>query len=209
MGPSTSRDRGAAVRQQIEQAAVELIAERGWGAVSTRQLADRAGVGAGLVHYHYRSLDDALRTAVFGAVSAMIDEFVRLVADADDAEQALAQLWGMLDQHPADGPEAVLIVEAMLAALRDPDMRDGLAKVLHGFRSTVADRLRQTGVPEPEATAGVLAAVVDGIMLHRILADDLGGEVVKPIVGRMLQTPGGAPDKIAPDKIDPETGATP
>lgn len=36
--------RGQEVRQRLLRAAIELIGERGWSAVSTRVLAERAGV---------------------------------------------------------------------------------------------------------------------------------------------------------------------
>jgi len=41
-------------------AAAELIAERGWGAVTTRMVAERAGLRPGLVHYHFDSVTDLL-----------------------------------------------------------------------------------------------------------------------------------------------------
>lgn len=184
---SRSKEKGAAVRARIEAAAIELIAERGWGAVSTRQLAERAGVTAGLVHYHYRSLDDALRTAVLGAAQTMMDEFVGTIGGAPDLEQAVARLWAGLDRHPSDEPGSVLIIEAMLAALRDPEMRTALTVVLHRFRRALADRLRQAGIADPEATAAVLAAALDGVMLHRMLStDDLGADAVQPVMSRLL-----------------------
>jgi AcrR family transcriptional regulator len=179
--------RGAAVRRRIEAAAVELITERGWGSVSTRMLAERAGVTPGLVHYHYRSLDDALRCGVIGAARTMIDEFGRMIDRTDDPDRAMAMVWAMLDRHPAQGPESTLILEATLASLRDPELRSGLAEVVHVFRASVADRLRRAGVAAPDETAAVLAATIDGVMLHRILTDDLAAGTVQPIAARMLQ----------------------
>lgn len=182
-----ARDRGAAVRRRIEAAAVELVAERGWGGVSTRQLAERAGITPGLVHYHYRSLDDALRTAVLAVARTEVSEVARVVAEADDVEQALDLVWSAMDRHPTDAAESVTMIEAMLSALRDDELREGLAVVLHDFRRTVAERLRQGGFVDPEGTAAVLAAVLDGVLLHRMLSDDLGADAVRPVVSRMLQ----------------------
>ena len=58
---------GDQVRQQLLRTSVELIAERGWTAVSTRILAERAGVAPGLVHYHFASLRALLTEAALGA----------------------------------------------------------------------------------------------------------------------------------------------
>ena len=52
--------RGQEVRQRLLAAAAELIPERGWSAVSTRILADRAGVTPSVVHYHFPSVQAVL-----------------------------------------------------------------------------------------------------------------------------------------------------
>jgi AcrR family transcriptional regulator len=41
------------VKEALLQAAAELIAEVGWGRVSSRMVAERAGVNNALVHYHF------------------------------------------------------------------------------------------------------------------------------------------------------------
>jgi AcrR family transcriptional regulator len=69
------------VRDRLLAAAAELIAEKGWGAVSTRVLADRAGVGSGVVHYHFDSTQAVLVQASVGALRTAL-------AGADDRSRA-------------------------------------------------------------------------------------------------------------------------
>jgi AcrR family transcriptional regulator len=186
MPGNPSRDRGAEVRRKIEQAAVELVGEVGWGGVSTRLLAERAGVTPGLVHYHYRSLDDALRTAITTAVEAMIAEFEQRLAGETDPQRLMAAAWAALDDFSATGPQSVMIIEAVLAAIRDVELRQRLAAIVGRYRQLLTERLGAAGVEHPEATAAVLAAVVDGVMLHRILFEDLDSAAVEPVVARMV-----------------------
>jgi AcrR family transcriptional regulator len=186
MTAKTARDRGVEVRQRIEQAAIELVCEVGRGGVSTRLLAERAGVTPGLVHYHYRSIDDALRTAMVGAIDTLVGELDRALAGVGSAEEAMAVVWTLLDPYPADAPESVLLLESVLAAMRDPELRDRMAEAVGAFRGRLADRLRESGVDRPEATAAVLAATIDGVMMHRILFDDLSSQTVRPVVERLL-----------------------
>src|SRR5690606_3878795 len=134
-------------------------AEVGWGGVSTRMLAERAGVTPGLVHYHYRSLDDALRTAVISAIEAMLGELEQQLADRSDPAELMAMTWSALDDYPATGAQSVMIIEAVLAAIRDPQLRQRLAVAVQRYREVLADRLAAAGVGRPEATAAVLAAV--------------------------------------------------
>ncbi|WP_288047924.1 helix-turn-helix domain-containing protein, partial [Nocardia sp.] len=56
--PEVSAERGRATRERLLEAAVSLIGEVGWSGVSTRMVAQRAGVNAGVVHYHFASVSD-------------------------------------------------------------------------------------------------------------------------------------------------------
>ncbi|MBW4722139.1 TetR family transcriptional regulator [Saccharothrix obliqua] len=173
----------ATVRERLLAAAAELIAERGWGAVSTRVLAERAGVGSGVVHYHFPSTRAVLVEASVGALRGALDGVPDLLAAAADPEAALDALLAALDG--AGGQE--LFTETFLAATRDDDLRHAVAAVLTEFRQVVATWLAERGVPTPDATAAVLAAAVDGVLLHRALDPSLSRALVVPVLGRVLR----------------------
>jgi AcrR family transcriptional regulator len=61
MAPTAKQ--GQEVRLRLLTAAAELIPERGWSAVSTRILAERAGVTPSVVHYHFSSIQDVSTSA--------------------------------------------------------------------------------------------------------------------------------------------------
>ncbi len=64
-----------ATRQRIVSAAIETFAEHGFGASSTREIANRAGVKQGLLTYHFASKDELWRAAadqVFGGLVAAL-----------------------------------------------------------------------------------------------------------------------------------------
>ncbi|MEV0679269.1 TetR family transcriptional regulator [Actinosynnema sp. NPDC050436] len=171
------------VRERLLAAAAELIAEKGWGAVSTRLLADRAGVGSGVVHYHFASTQAVLVEAAAGALRAALAGLPDLLAPATTPGEALdAVLTALID---ADGQE--LFIETYLAATRNDDLRHAVAEVLAEFRHTIARWLAEHDVPTPEATAAVLAAALDGVMLHRALDPDLTRALVVPVLGRVLR----------------------
>ncbi|MEJ2852219.1 MULTISPECIES: TetR family transcriptional regulator [unclassified Saccharothrix] len=171
------------VRDRLLAAAAELIAEKGWGAVSTRVLADRAGVGSGVVHYHFDSTQAVLVQASVGALRAALAGLPELLESSTDPASALDALLAALDE--AGGQE--LFIETFLAATRNDELRAAVADVLAEFRATLAAWLAQRDVPTPEATAAVLAAAVDGVLLHRALDPELSRAVVVPVLGRVLR----------------------
>src|SRR5690348_15544220 len=135
---TTAADRGREVRQRLLAAAVELIAERGWTAVSTRVVAERAGVGAGLVHYHFNSVQALLSAAAVGAMRETATMLDPVLEQARTPAEAVTLLLSALDSYTGDDPLSVLFVETYLAATRDPELREAVAEIIAEFRATLA-----------------------------------------------------------------------
>jgi len=58
--------------------------------------------------------------------------------------------------------------------------------VIDGIRRRLTGWLAERGVPQPEETAAVLVAAIDGVMLHRPLVPGLTRVAVAPVLGRLL-----------------------
>jgi AcrR family transcriptional regulator len=186
----TAASRGRDVRRRLVAAARELVPERGWTAVSTRAVAERAGVAPGLVHYHFASVQALLTEAAVGALRDMVGGVDALLQQAGTPEELVDLLAAEVDRYDGTDPASLLAVETYLAATRDPDLRGALTAVLDDFRQRLAARLGEQAVPDPDATAAVLAAVVDGVLLHRALGPLPTGAVV-PVLRRLVEK--GAP----------------
>ncbi|WP_017569079.1 TetR/AcrR family transcriptional regulator [Nocardiopsis halotolerans] len=178
--------RGANVKDRLTQAAVELISERGWSAVSTRTLAERAGVGPGLVHYHFPSLQALRIHAATQTLHTVVEQAAELLQPTTTPRQGLTLILGELDRYPGDDPASRLVHEAYLAATRDPDLRQAITDVLNLMRHHLTHWLTANDVPNPHQTATVLAATLDGILLHRALTPDLASTDIEPILARLL-----------------------
>src|SRR5438045_2119903 len=72
-------------REKLMAAAAELIAELGWGRVTTRAVAERAGLPHGAVSYHFRGKQELPTEAAMFAFSRAIpaDEFAALAGVED------------------------------------------------------------------------------------------------------------------------------
>jgi AcrR family transcriptional regulator len=183
----TAAGRGREVRERLLGAAAELIAERGWTAVSTRTVAERAGVAPGLVHYHFTSVQALLSEAAVGVMRQAAAMFGPTLAGARTPAEAVALLVASLDEFTGSDPVSVLFVETYLAATRDPGLRDAVAGVIAEFRVELAGWLGERGVPAPEATAAVLGAAVDGLVLQRALDPTVSAETITPVLARLLE----------------------
>jgi AcrR family transcriptional regulator len=183
---SAAAARGREVRRKLLQAAVELISELGWTGVSTRILADRAGVAPGLVHYHFASLRALLAEAAIGALRDVVASAGPAVAQAASPEEIVDLLLASLSHYTGHDPMSLLVTETYLAATRDEELRREIGDVLAEFRQRLTDRLERHGVDTPPETAAVLAAAVDGVLLHRALSPDMTAETVAPVLRRTV-----------------------
>ena len=180
-------ERGNTTRERLLAAAASLVAEVGWGGVTTRLVAERAGVNAGVVHYHFSSVTDLLVAACASVAEEMLDEIVRDLAQQPDVASGVDWLLGELARFSGTDPTSLLLVEAYLAGSRVPEMRARLDAAVGEFRAGVAIWLETIGSDaEAERAAVVLAAVLDGLALHRGLDPALDLAVAARPLRRML-----------------------
>lgn len=163
----SAAERGRRSREKLLAAAVELIPELGWNAVTTRAVAARAGVRPGLVHYHFASVEALLRAAALSHTETEMAAPLRALTAFEDPAEGLMAALHTLDSYDGRDPGSVLIAEAYLAASRDPRLREGLGRVLSDTRAAITAWLERLGTPQAEAVAELVCAVLDGLLLHR------------------------------------------
>jgi AcrR family transcriptional regulator len=180
-------------RLRLLRAAADLIAEVGWGRVTTRAVATRADLPHGAVSYHFRGKQELLTAAALHVLEQAfpISEFEALESLSDFVP--LLQPW-LGDQSD----EAQLItrvgIEAMLESERNPLLRERMAAMLRDFRRTLteiaaADQARGTtpAGTSPHALATLLGAVGDGLFLQARLDPDLDAAGALEALGALLR----------------------
>ncbi|HKJ36749.1 MAG TPA: TetR family transcriptional regulator [Solirubrobacterales bacterium] len=158
------------------EAAAELIAEVGWGRVTTRAVAAKAGLPHGAVSYHFAGKQQLLVEAALKAFERAFqpEEFARL----DSIEEVIAGFETELRSVSGSPAIAALMLEAMREAERDAELRDRLGTLLRRARQAVADVARRdeglSGLSaSPETIAALLIAVGDGLLLHCLIDPEL------------------------------------
>ena len=95
-----------------------------------------------------------------------------LLADVPLADAIAASVEAVAQIDPGSDRFA-LLYEAMLEGARDAEMRAVLAQAYDQYRSALTRRIRDAGGVEPEAAAVVIAAALDGVLLHRLIHPEL------------------------------------
>lgn len=184
---SPAAARGREVRQRLLAAAVELIPERGWTAVSTRVLAHRAGVTPSVVHYHFPSLPALLNQAVTGLMRQVLAELDTVLETASTPAETVEAMLASVDQYTGADPMSLLFIEAYLAATRDDDLREQIGEMLDDFRRRFGHWLAEHGVPAAEETAAVVMASIDGLLLYRGLGTGPDTRHLATVLRRLVE----------------------
>jgi len=192
MSGRTAVDRGRDVRLQLLSAAATLVAEIGWNAVSTRTLADRAGVTPGLVHYHFPSLQGLLRDATLGMISDLLSSAEALFENAQTLDAGVDLIFSSFDASTGSETTSLLFTETYLAATRDETLRSELVAIVGEFRQQLARWLAEHGADTSDVTASVLMAAIDGVILHRALNPALTASAVTSLLRRLITPETGA-----------------
>lgn len=170
MTPQTAAGRGRETRERLLRAAAELIVDVGWGEVSTRAVAQRAGVPAGAVHYHFSSLAALLHSAVAPVLEALAGGLTSELTESPDVPAGIRRLFAVVARQPAGDGATVLMGEVFLQASRDAALRGQVAALLADVRAELTRWLERHGYgvrATPVAT--VLTAALDALGMHRAL----------------------------------------
>ncbi|QKW37312.1 TetR family transcriptional regulator C-terminal domain-containing protein [Actinomadura sp. NAK00032] len=169
--------RGDRRRQQLVRAGIALLGREGWPGVSTRAVAEQAGTNPGLIHYHFGGLA-GLHAEVFRqATDLVLGPMLAELLSAPDERAALETMRSMLARTPADEQSTRLAAELIVGAMRDPALGAVLRDELRRARAQIAGRLRELhpGWPRsrPAGVAALIAASIDGLMLHYMIDGEL------------------------------------
>jgi AcrR family transcriptional regulator len=160
------------VREQILEAAFHLMAVEGYEAVSTRQIAERAGVGSASMFKHFATKEDLGRELYRVALAPLQGQFAELAASKPEPRAALRAalrlLYTAYDERPRAlallvfppheitppevDPAAPHAVRAVLQRLLGAD--DDLAAIIWGaLTGPLQDRFlrRRAGAMTPHA----------------------------------------------------------
>ncbi len=184
-------------RRKILDAAAELIAELGWPDVTTRRIAERAGVNNALIHYYFGTKDALLFEAASTVFTEEFGEPMTRLLTASTLADGLHAYVDYLRTIEDHGPGVVVSTEALLRSLRDETVRAWIEQLLGGARRVlealvVASQARGElpAYLNPQGSAIVLAALLDGLVLYRLVDPDLDLDGVESSLLGMLTEKG-------------------
>jgi len=177
----------SATRIVILDATEQLMLEEGYAAVSTRQVAAKAGLKAPLVHYYFPTTDDLLLAVYQRAAQRNIERVTKALA----SEHPLREFWTL----STDPTRAMLAVEFMALANHRKQIRKEIARNIERSRALQAEVLerlmREHGLDRrsyPAAGLGLLmTAVSRALVMEAALGVSAGHDEAAAFVESWLR----------------------
>jgi AcrR family transcriptional regulator len=181
-------------REAIITATIGIMRDQGYAAVSSRRIAERAGLKSKLVHYYFKTMDD-----LFLAVYKRIEEqhFDR-VAEALSSERPLHALW----QLNMETTNTSMVLELTAAANHRKILGAEIARASERFRLLQAAAFERAArdagkkPPLPPLVVAVLSLAVSRLLaMDRVLGVSSGHEETLREINALLASieagPGG------------------
>lgn len=157
-------------RQVLLDAAEQLMLDEGYAAVTSRRVADKAGLKPQLVHYYFRTMDDLFQ-AVF---RRRAEQGLAAQQLALESEQPLWNLW----RFNTDPAGTRLTMEIMGLANHRKALRTEIAYYAERFREQETKAfhaaLERDGVPEEGVPPVVWAVFATSISRVLVMEQELG-----------------------------------
>ncbi len=168
--------------ERLLAAATEVFAERGYDRAGVAEIARRAGLTTGAIYSRYRGKNDLLVEALDNQIAHHLEAVLSAGGPASGAEMLASLGAHMLECDENEAASAALLLEATVAARRDPELAAMLDRRLADERMRLAkviDQARSEGLFDPvldiEAVVTFIQSIGLGFVFFRTIGTPMPG----------------------------------
>lgn len=161
----------SAAEEALLDAAERLLVDIGYARITTRRLAEEAGVNHGLVHYYFGSNENLL----VRALERFTDRLIARQRELYEGEGPLVDKWRTAMRYllSEDVTYEKIWAELQALAWNHPEIRERLARVNADWRAVLTDAFREPhrelGIEMPlDALVSLVMTFNIGIMVERL-----------------------------------------
>lgn len=199
--PSVEAER----REQILRAACEVVSEKGFKALRVTDVAKRAKISTGSVHYYFETKRDLMHAAFEWNFTRSLE---RRKSILNRHPNARARLHAFVDSYlPRDDETSAawrVWAETWVEALHDPDLRELNERIYGEWRAIIAEIIR-VGQAEglmvqgdPVLLANALVSMIDGLAIQALVGSKhMSIRRMRSVCDHLLEMMGAEPVQTA------------
>jgi AcrR family transcriptional regulator len=181
----------SAAEEALLDAAERLLADIGYAGITTRRLAEQAGLNHGLVHYYFGSTDNLMVQALERFTGRLVTRQRQLYA----ADLPFLERWRTAIRYLVsdDASYEKIWLELQALAWNNAEIRDRLARVNSEWRAVLTEAFeqprRELGIELPlEALVSLVMTFNLGIMVERLGGIETGHRELLEWIDQWIST---------------------
>jgi AcrR family transcriptional regulator len=189
--PAAKTPARSAAEDALLDAAERLLVDVGYARITTRRLAEAAGVNHGLVHYYFGSNENLLVRALERFTERLVERQRELYA----SDEPFVEKWRTAMRYlvSEDATYEKIWLELQALAWNHPELRARLARVNGEWRAVLTEAFaephRRLGIDMPlEALVSLVMTFNIGIIVERLGGIDTGHAALLDWIDRWLSS---------------------
>jgi len=188
--PALKTTARSASEEALLDAAERLLVDVGYAGVTTRRLAEEAGVNHGLVHYYFGSIENVL----IRTLERFTERLTQRQREMYAADMPFIEKWRTAMRYlvEEDVRYEKVWLELQALAWNRPEMRERLAPVNAEWRAVLTDALaeprKELGIDMPlDALVSLVVTFNLGVMVERLSGITTGHEELLEWIDQFLE----------------------
>jgi AcrR family transcriptional regulator len=161
-------------------AGLDLFSRKGYAAASVNEIVRQAGCSKGAFYFHFASKKELFFKILENRIARKTERLLDLCRWEGDTAEWLGRLFETIVGFSQSEPVwRALSAEFMVLGMRDPSVRQRVAKMHRDFRDQVASVLAAGAechdgrlVADPDIVAVAVGAMLDGVVIHSAIEPD-------------------------------------
>ena len=185
-------------REQIIEALFQCLAENGHESVTVKDIAKKAGLHYGVIHYYFKSKDEivsAMAEATILKYNRLLSERAQSIPSASEKLQASLEF--LVDEFIFNKRLNRVFYNLVQMAFENKTVRSALRKQLRAYRRSIAEVLEEGAkngefkVKDPTRSASLMVALIEGMALQWVIEpkalnrDDVRKSIEETIRGHL------------------------
>jgi AcrR family transcriptional regulator len=181
----------SAAEEALLDAAERLLVDVGYAGITTRRLAEEAGVNNGLVHYYFGSNENLL----VRALERFTERLIARQRELYSSDRPFVEKWRTAMRYLVsdDVSYEKVWLELQALAWNDPAVRERLARVNDEWRAVLTEAFaephRELGIPMPlDALVSLVMTFNFGMIVERLGGIETGHAALLDWIDEWLST---------------------
>lgn len=177
-------------RYQIIWALYDCLAEKGHEKVTVKEIAKKADLAPGVLHYYFKTKDDIVSTLAATLIEKYTEDLQACIRETQTPEQKIrVAIEFIIERLIFDLPLNRVFYNLIQMVFERPDLDVTLRGMFENYRKEVSRIFREVGAGHQSDMLGAsLVAVTEGFALqHMVDPGALDRSAVSSVISKMIQ----------------------